>query len=286
MARNLAAMKGTSALVRYGGAALLVFAALAIISIPVIGKGLGTVLFVAVVLSAWLWGLGPGLFATLLVEFIAIIIVVQIEHSLSLQKVLEVLSFLGLGIAITLVVEALHSARRREQAGRHWLSAVLTSIGDAVIATDDRGRVLFINPVAESLCGWSWCRGRRPPARRGLPHRQRADARASREPGGTSARRRLGGRTGEPHDADRARRHRAAHRRQRRAHPGAGGAVEGVVLVFRDVTERRLAEARAADEAPPQGRVPGHAGPRAAQPPGGDRQFRTAPGAARRRGVP
>ena len=30
----------------------------------------------------------------------------------------------------------------------------LTSIGDAVIATDATGRVTFINPVAESLSGW------------------------------------------------------------------------------------------------------------------------------------
>ena len=146
-------------LARYGGAALIVFAALAILSIPVIGKGLGAVLFVAVVLSAGMWGLGPGLFATLLVEFIAFIIVVHIEDSMSLQKVLELVYFLSLGITITLVIEALHSARRREQAGRRWLSALLTSIGDAVIATDDRGHVLFINPVAQSLCGWSSAEG-------------------------------------------------------------------------------------------------------------------------------
>src|SRR5262249_11032302 len=50
--------------------------------------------------------------------------------------------------------EGLHAARRRAEASRQWLSAVLTSIGDAVIATDAQGRVVFINPVARSLCGW------------------------------------------------------------------------------------------------------------------------------------
>lgn len=41
----------------------------------------------------------------------------------------------------------------REQ--REWLRVTLSSIGDAVIATDAGGRVTFINPVAAQLTGWS-----------------------------------------------------------------------------------------------------------------------------------
>ena len=45
-------------------------------------------------------------------------------------------------------VEALHEQR-------DWLLVTLSCIGDAVITTDGEGRVTFLNPVAESLTGWT-----------------------------------------------------------------------------------------------------------------------------------
>lgn len=37
---------------------------------------------------------------------------------------------------------------------QEWFQITLSSIGDAVIATDDRGAVTFVNPEAEKLTGW------------------------------------------------------------------------------------------------------------------------------------
>jgi len=48
-----------------------------------------------------------------------------------------------------------HQAERKLREQQEWLRVTLTSIGDGVIAADAQGRIDFVNPVAESLTGWS-----------------------------------------------------------------------------------------------------------------------------------
>ena len=38
---------------------------------------------------------------------------------------------------------------------QQWFAVVLSSIGDGVITADVHGRVSFMNPVAETLTGWT-----------------------------------------------------------------------------------------------------------------------------------
>ena len=47
-----------------------------------------------------------------------------------------------------------HTAERKLRESERRYAVTLASIGDAVIATDDQARVTFLNPVAEALTGW------------------------------------------------------------------------------------------------------------------------------------
>jgi PAS domain S-box-containing protein len=128
----------------------------------------------------------------------------------------------------------------REQ--REWLRVTLDSIGDAVIATDTQRRVTLINPVAESLTGWS----RQEAVGRSLEEvfvivneqtRQSADhpvAKVLKEGVivGLANHTVLIARDGAERPIDDS----AAPIRDSQGH------IQGVVMVFRDVTERRQME--------------------------------------------
>ena len=47
-----------------------------------------------------------------------------------------------------------HNLEKELKESKKWLHAALNSIGDAVIATDNKGMIKLINPYAEALTGW------------------------------------------------------------------------------------------------------------------------------------
>jgi len=55
---------------------------------------------------------------------------------------------------LMVVSDSFGNALTAEQEQRRWLGTTLSSIGDAVIATDTQGHINFMNGVAESLTGW------------------------------------------------------------------------------------------------------------------------------------
>jgi PAS domain S-box-containing protein len=136
---------------------------------------------------------------------------------------------------------------RTLQAERELLKVTLASIGDAVITTSRDGRVTFLNPLAESLTGWLSDEAAGQPLDAVYPlldepTRQRVETLSENsirtgDPGGSSSHKRLVRRDG----AERPIEDSVAPVRN------GTGDIFGYVLVFRDVTERRLTQ-RAIEE--------------------------------------
>ena len=150
--------------------------------------------------------------------------------------------FVLIGVGISVLGESLLRSQRRLAASRRRYAVTLASIGDAVIATDNQARVNFLNPAAEALTGW-------PPADalgRPLTEVFRIVNEQTRQPVEDPAAKvlRLGTVVGLAN-------HTALLARDGRETPiddsGAPilddrGGIAGVVLVFRDVSQRRRAE--------------------------------------------
>src|SRR5262245_6028233 len=124
---------------------------------------------------------------------------------------------------------------------QEWLRVTLGSIGDAVITTDAEGRVAFHNPVAESLTGWTQEEAVGRPITDVFPIVDEMTRKAVENPvAHVIATGRIVGLANHTvlvakDGTERAIDDSAAPIRDRQ------GTVTGVVLVFRDVTERRRA---------------------------------------------
>ncbi|SIN68035.1 PAS domain S-box-containing protein [Singulisphaera sp. GP187] len=261
---------------RYGGAALAVLLATLIRlgSDPLFGGQYPlSTFFAALVFSSWYGGFGPSLLALALSSLAIPYFILPPYGSFALESneaEVRFGAFLIAGLVITVMGGTIRASRRRleraaevdherqrqlereviERRGaetalrveKERLRVTLASIGDAVIVTDAEGRATFLNQVAEALTGWSACEASGQPLEAvfrvvnqetGTPVESPA-LRALREETtvALAAHTILVARDGNTRPIDDS----AAPIRDE------SGQIVGVVLVFRDVTERRRAE--------------------------------------------
>ena len=137
------------------------------------------------------------------------------------------------------------SAQRALAAEKQRLSVTLSSIGDAVIATDDAGTITLMNPVAEQMTGWAASEAIGLPLGRVFRILSESDRHPLEDPVRTVLE--TGGKVGLANGTlliskDGAERVIADSGAPIRADDGA---LTGVVLVFRDLTEeKRLQDER------------------------------------------
>ena len=126
---------------------------------PLLGLQLPYVtLFPAVMVSAWLGGFGPGILSTCLSSVSAAYLWLAPARALGVASpggLVGLLLFWGVCFALSSLHEASRRAIRLVAEAEERLRATLVGIGDGVIATDEQGRVTRLNPVAETLTGWT-----------------------------------------------------------------------------------------------------------------------------------
>ena len=189
--------------------------------------------------------------------------IMQAAHNQGAQRAtrsaLITLGVLSVGVALVLVVvtryrmmalsdtynqhlEAERQQTEEARSNREWLLTTLRSIGEAVIATDPEGRIEFVNAAGEELTGWKRHDARGRPVTdvlktfdevTGQPIRDPAEfVRSRKDHGLQSVVSVLQRRDGERRVIEES------------AAPivDSSGKLRGIVLVFRDMTERRRAE--------------------------------------------
>jgi PAS domain S-box-containing protein len=149
----------------------------------------------------------------------------------------------GLGaILLVLVVYFTRRDEARLHRAERELATTLRSIGDAVISTDVNGNILFMNPVAERLTGWTVA------SARGLPLAQilQIMSEETRAPVDSPARRVLQeGKTVQLGNHTLLKSRDGTERAIANSGApivGETGEIQGMVLIFRDVSETRHAE--------------------------------------------
>ena len=149
----------SSTLVRYlaAVAASIVAALLTYVFWSQISPSVSLIFFVAVLFSSWYGGLRPGLLCAVFSTTVCNLFL-ALPHSqprLEADDLLRLTVFMLAAVFVSALTMAQQNAEQATAAAEKHLAMTLKSIGDAVITTDSRGRVKFMNSIAETLTGWS-----------------------------------------------------------------------------------------------------------------------------------
>jgi PAS domain S-box-containing protein len=201
--------------------------------------------FPAIMVSGWFGGFWPGIVTTVLSAVAAEYLWMPPLHSLRISDPGDVVGLLGL-LVIGGLISGLNEMWRRATTSlirsEDRLRTTLASIGDAVIATDDEGRVTGLNAVAEALTGWTEADALGRPSQDVFVIIDEPSRRPAEDPVQKVLREGVGTRLAN---------HTLLVAKDGRAIPvddsaapirTAEGRVTGVVLIFREIAERRSRE--------------------------------------------
>jgi len=139
-------------------ATLLIMAVRSLLMDDLFGSHLPLYLFLfAVIVAAWVGGLRPGLFATVLGLAAGFYWFVE-RDGWSITRDADrwrIMAFVASGVLISWFADAMHGSRRLALRRQEMLRVTLASIGDAVLTTDDHGHITSLNPVAAELSAWT-----------------------------------------------------------------------------------------------------------------------------------
>lgn len=110
-----------------------------------------------IILSAYLGGLGPGLLATSVAAFTTLNFFLPPRNPILTGNPVDLALWfvmIAAGVLVSALSEGLLRARRRAEASERLQTVTLASIGDAVITTNLQGNLTFLNTEAERLTGW------------------------------------------------------------------------------------------------------------------------------------
>lgn len=203
--------------------------------------------FIAVALTAWLASLWAALSVVLSGWLIADVLFVEPRGALlgganDPSYVIGMLAYFAVSGVVLMIAQAMRHARRQSDVYGDLMRTTLSSIGDAVIATDADARVTTMNPVAERLTGWTIDEARGRPLKdvfRIVNEETRADV---DNPVDTAIR--LGAVVGLANHTILLSRDGNAFPIDDSAAPihDSAGTLIGVVMVFHDITDRRQRE--------------------------------------------